>query len=310
MPQKKKFRFAVQAGFAENGQEWRELARRVEGLGYSVMSMPDHFGRQWAAMPALATVAAVTSTLRVATMVLGNDYRHPVVCAKEAATLDVLSEGRLELGIGAGWMRDEYEQAGIAYPSAATRLDRLTESVRILKGLWQDAPFSFEGEHYQISNLDGQPKPVQRPHPPIVMGGGGKRMLRLAAQEANTVNLALRSTTDGKVDNASVTAEAVLQQAGWVWEAAKDRAEQPELGIYVWYVEVTDTPRAAAEEQAGGAFPTADSLLATPHALIGSIDSMCDLLQQRREQLGISYIAVQATAMDKLAPVVARLSGT
>jgi probable F420-dependent oxidoreductase len=207
-------------------------------------------------------------------------------------------------------MRDEYEQAGIAYTSAATRLDRLAESVGILKGLWRDEPFSFEGEHYRISNLDGQPKPVQRPHPPIMMGGGGKRMLTLAAQEANTVNLALRSTAEGKVDNASVTLEAVRQQIGWVHEAATGRAEPPELGIYVWYVEVTDNPRAVAEEQAGGAFPTPDSLLATPHALIGSVDGIVETLQQRRDEFGLSYIAVQAVAMDKLAPVVQRLAGT
>src|SRR5215469_6245 len=185
----RRFRFAVQVGHTATGQEWADLAREAESLGYASLSMPDHFGEQFAVGPALAAAAAATTTLRIGTLVYDNDYRHPVVLAKEAATLDVLSGGRLELGLGAGWQTTDYEQSGIPCDPVGVRIDRMVEGLRVLKGLMADGPFSFQGEHYAVAGLDGLPKPVQRPHPPVLIGGGGRRILGIAGREADIVGI-------------------------------------------------------------------------------------------------------------------------
>src|SRR6478752_116965 len=202
----RKFRFAVIAPRSGSGKELTELARKAEALGYSSFFVPDHFiEHDLAPTVALAHVAAVTDTLRVGPLVLGNDYKHPVVLARELATLDMLSDGRLELGIGAGWMTADYEKAGMPLDRPGVRIARLAESIAILKGLFADGPFTFHGEHYRVSELDGQPKPVQRPHPPFVIGGGGPKVLALAAQEAQIVgvNANLRSGDGNSSDAAS-----------------------------------------------------------------------------------------------------------
>lgn len=180
MPHPRTFRFGVQIASAGSAQEWADLARRAEELGYSSVFMPDHFGEQLAPVPALMAAADATTDLRIGALVFGNDYKHPVVLAKEAATLDVLSGGRFEFGIGAGWMNTDYEESGIQHDRPGVRIDRLAESVQICKGLFGEDPVTFEGEHYRISGLNGMPKPVQRPHPPVLIGGGGKRVLSLA----------------------------------------------------------------------------------------------------------------------------------
>ena len=172
-----------------SAEDWAEKARKIEDLGFSTLFIPDHFGDQFAPLIALATAAAATKTLRLGTLVLDNDFRHPLMLAKELATLDVLSNGRVEAGVGAGWMTTDYEFSGIPYDSPGVRIEKLKETLAILKGLWGDEAFSFAGKHYNITNHDGTPKPAQKPHPPLLVGGGGKRVLRLAAREADIVGV-------------------------------------------------------------------------------------------------------------------------
>jgi len=173
---------------ADSHAQYRDGARQWEDLGYSTLFVPDHFvDHPLAPIPAMAMVAEATERLRIGSLVLGNDYKHPVVLAREAATLDLLSDGRLELGVGAGWMTADYEKAGMPLDPPGVRVDRLAESLTVLKGLFADQPFSFDGKHYQITDLDGSPKPVQRPGPPIIVGGGGERPhLRQDARSATS----------------------------------------------------------------------------------------------------------------------------
>ena len=217
MPQDRRFRFGCIVRDTKSAKDFTELARRVEASGFSTLFVPDHFiDHQLAPTVALAHAAAVTDTLRVGPLVLGNDYKHPVVLAREAATLDLLSDGRLELGIGAGWMTADYEKAGMPLDRPGVRIARLAESITILKGLFADGAFSFTGEHYTVTDLDGQPKPVQQPHPPFIVGGGGPKILALAATEAQIVgiNANLRSGDGTSPDAAhSLTSAATDAEA-------------------------------------------------------------------------------------------------
>ena len=183
------FRFGVQEHSATSGSAWRDKARLMESLGYQALYLPDHFGDQLGPIAALMAAADATTTLRMGSLVFDNDYRHPAVLAKEVASLDLLSDGRFDLGLGAGWMASDYEQAGIPFDSPGVRIERMEEGLAIIKGLLAGGKFSFTGKHYRITSLEGTPSPVQKPHPPIVLGGGGRRMLRLAAREADIVNV-------------------------------------------------------------------------------------------------------------------------
>jgi probable F420-dependent oxidoreductase len=308
----RRFRFAVQASSAATGQEWTALAREAESLGYSVLSMPDHFGDQFAPAPALAAAAAATTTLRIGALVFDNDYRHPVVLAKEAATLDVLSGGRLELGLGAGWLTTDYEQSGIACDPIGVRIDRMVEGVRVLKGLMGEGAFSFQGEHYTVTGLDGRPKPVQRPHPPVLIGGGGRRILSIAGREADIVGIGanLRSGHIGPHLVENVTADATARKVGWVREAAGDRFDQLELGMQVFLFTQTDDRVAAATGIAQFMETSVEEVLRAPIVLIGNEREVVDQLQRQREAYGVSYLAVTADSMRAFAPIVARLAGT
>ncbi|MGH9824912.1 MAG: TIGR03621 family F420-dependent LLM class oxidoreductase, partial [Blastocatellia bacterium] len=186
---KKKFRFGAQVAGPASAKGWREKAQAIEAAGYSTLFLPDHFEDMLAPFSALMCAADATSTLRVGTLVFDNDFRHPAVLAKEAATLDLLSGGRVELGMGAGWMITDYEKAGMTYDPVGVRISRLEESLAIVKGLFAVGEFSFSGNHYKVTGFDGLPKPVQKPHPPILIGGGGKRILSLAAREADIVKV-------------------------------------------------------------------------------------------------------------------------
>src|SRR2546428_1826024 len=188
-PHPKPFRFGVQEHSAPSAKAWRDTARRVESLGYKALYLPDHFGHQLGPIAALLAAADATTTLRVGSLVFDNDYRHPVVLAKEAATLDLLSDGRLDLGIGAGWMVSDYEQAGIPFDSPGIRIERLAEAIAIIKKFFAGGEFSFQGKHYSINGIEGAPSPVQKPHPPLLLGGGGRKMLQLAAREADIVHV-------------------------------------------------------------------------------------------------------------------------
>ena len=238
-----------------SGKEFTELARRAEATGFSTLFVPDHFvDHELAPTVALAHAAAVTDTLRIGPLVLGNDYKHPVVLAREVGTLDLLSNGRLELGIGAGWMTVDYEKAGIPLDSPGVRIARLAESIAVIKGLLGDGPFTFEGEYYRVTDLDGQPKPVQRPHPPFIVGGGGPKILALAAREAEIVgiNANLRSGDGNTPDAAqSLTSAATDAKLASLRAAAGPRFDDLEIQTLVGFVHVADDTSAIVDAIAG-----------------------------------------------------------
>ena len=306
------FRFGVQASRAANRSAWVELARRVEAHGYSTLTMPDHFGDQLAPLPALMAAADATTTLRVGSLVLDNDYKHPVVLAKELATMDVLSDGRLEIGLGAGWMRTDYDSAGLPYDRAGVRIDRFEEGLAVVKGLFAEGAFTLEGAHYQVRNLDGLPKPIQRPSPPILIGGGGPRVLGIAARQADIVGI------NGTIASGTVDAEALATMSGpaveeklaIVREAAGDRMADIELNVRAFFVAITnDRNKTVGDVAAMIGFEPAQ-ILETPFALIGTADQLADDLVERRERWGFSYVIVGADDVEPFAPVVAALSGT
>lgn len=304
------FRFGVQGRHMGPRQAWLDSLRRVEDAGYSSYLVLDHFVRGLDPVAALGAAAIATSTLRLGSMVFDNDFRHPAVLAKAAATIDVLSDGRLELGIGAGWLKEEYEQTGIPFDPPGLRIDRMIETVRFLKQVFTEDEVSFAGQHYTMTGLKMPPRPVQQPHPPIVIGGGSKRILSVAGREADIVGLTTRALPNGLKDVADMTAEATQRKIGWVRDAAGDRFDDLELTVMVSDVVVTDDRMATAERIASAMGVTAAEVLASPQILIGSVDSMVEDLQQRREEFGLSYIVVLDTNMEKLAPVVTRLAGT
>jgi probable F420-dependent oxidoreductase len=311
MTHDRKFRFGIQAATAASGAEWAALARKVEDLGYSSLMIPDHFGDQWAPIPALTAAGLATTTLRVGALVFDNDYRHPVVLAKEAATLDVLSGGRLELGLGAGWMNTDYEQSGIVQDRAGVRVERMQEAIAVLKGCFAPGAFSFEGAHYKITGFDGLPKPVQRPGPPLLIGGGGQRVLSIAAREADIVGVN-PSIPSGAIDASAArtgVARETDRKLSWIRAAAGDRYADIELNMLVFAVNVTaDRTRALAQLAAMFGADAAD-MDDFPHTLFGTVEQICEQLQQARERWDVSYWIVQADAIDAMAPVVAALSG-
>jgi len=313
MTKQRAFRFGLQASKAASGREWVELARKVEDLGYSTLSMPDHFvNEEFAPVPALAAAAAATSTLRVGTLVFDNDYKHPVVLAKEAATIDVLSDGRLEFGLGAGWQKTDYDASGIAYDEPGVRVSRFEEGLAVMRGLWGDGPFSFEGDFYRITEMNGFPKPVQRPGPPVLIGGGSKRVLRIAGREADIVgiNPSLRAGEVTAETGRDAAEESYLQKVEWVREGAGDRFDDIELHVLVFVCIVTDDRDAMFEAMAPGFGLTPDAAAHVPLALVGTESQIIETLQERREKYGISYVTVQGDAVDTLAPIVAKLAGT
>ena len=307
-----KFRFGIQTSRADSAAEWVAKARQIEDLGYSTLFVPDHFNDQFAPVPALMAAADATSTLRLGTMVLDNDYRHPLVLAKEMATLDLLSGGRLELGLGAGWMRTDYEQSGIPYDRPGVRIRRFEEGLQIIKGLFADGPFSFSGEFYNITDHDALPKPVQKPHPPILVGGGGRRILSIAAREADIVGVNF-SLAEGEVNPAVAatgTADATREKVAWIREAAGERLGDIELNVTVFVCIVTDDREAMAERVGGGFGLSPDEVKATPHVLVGTVDQIAEDLEQRRDEFGFSYVVLSGDVFEAMAPVVKRLAGT
>jgi probable F420-dependent oxidoreductase len=309
----RRFRFGVIVPKTDSAQEFAEVARRAEALGYSTLYVPDHFVEHpLAPIPALATAAAVTTTLRVGPLVLGNDYKHPVVLAREAATIDLLSDGRLELGIGAGWMTVDYEKAGLPLDRPGVRIARLAESIAILKGLFADGPFSFRGEHYTITELDGEPKPVQRPHPPFVIGGGGPKVLALAAREAQIVgvNANLRSGDGNSSDAASsLTSARTDEKIRWLRDAAGAHFDDLEIQTLVGFVHFTEDRTGIVEAMANSFGVPVDDAVMAPVTLVGSESQIVELLEARRERWQMSYTVIPHEAMTQFAPVVAKLAG-
>lgn len=306
------FRFGVQLSGLSSAALWRETARRIEDLGYSTATMPDHFTPQLAPMPALQAIADATTTLRVGALVFDNDYKHPVVLAKEIATMDLLSDGRVEVGLGAGWMASDYQQSGIHYDSPRLRVDRFEEAIAVLRGCFAPGPFSFAGTHYQISNYDATPSPVQQPGPPLLIGGGGRRVLSIAAREADIIGINATLTTGevGPEAFTTMTSQAVDDKVQIVRTAAGQRINEIEMNIRVFMATITNN---AADTISGLAQMLAvdtEMIANSPFALIGSVDQIINRLQERREKWGFSYVIVGEENIDDFAPVVSRLAGT
>ncbi len=306
------FRFGVNLRTAASRAEWADKARRVEDLGYSTLTVPDHFLEIVTPMPAIVSAAAATTRLRVGTLVLNNDFRHPVLLAREAALVDLLSDGRLQLGLGAGYMRSEYEQAGLPFDRGGVRVERLAESVTIVKALLRGESVTFSGRHYRVTDHTIHPRPLQQPHPPILVGGNGPRILALAAREADIVALTGVTFSQGGTgrDFSGFTAEGADERLRWIRDAAGPRLAQIELNALVQRVLVTDDRRKTAEELAGQWPPlTSEAVLGSPFVLIGTMSQLVDALRERRERWGISYYVVFEPVMEAFAPVVARLAG-
>jgi probable F420-dependent oxidoreductase len=314
MPHPRRFRFGVQAARAGSRDEWIALARRAESLGYDTLFVPDHFSDQLGPVPALMAAADATTTLRVGTLVFANDYYQPAVLAKEVATLDVLSGGRVEFGLGAGWMTSDYDQSGIPLDSPGVRVERFEEAIAVYKGLFGDGPLTHDGAHYRITNLDGLPKPVQRPHPPLLIGAGGRRMIGIAAREADIVgvNPNLKAGVIGADAAADATAAATDRKLEWLRADAGTRFDEIELNTLLFAVQITESRDATqtAAEMIGGLFGLSPAeALEVPHALLGTVDEVCERLEVRRDRWGFSYTVVQADALEAMAPVIGRLAG-
>jgi probable F420-dependent oxidoreductase len=318
------FRFGFTGGASSKRKRLLESARAVEALGYSTFGLADHFVRPFAPLIAGQAVADSTTTLRVTQTVLAQDFRQPAVLAKELATLDVLSEGRVQIGLGAGWLRQEYEDAGMRFDPAPVRIARLEETAIILKGLLADGPFTFCGDHYTINALEGRPTPVQRPRPPIMIGGGGKNVLSVAARQADIVQL-MPSNRGGKtsLDPSQFSAPAIEEKIGWIRAAAGDRFPEIELSAQLLECSVTDRPdehlsdlatriAGVIEHMGGGRIDLGEEDLSnSPIVAVGSLDDVCDKLIDTRARFGISYFAAPIDGRpDVMAPVIERLAGT
>ena len=284
------------------------FARHVEDSGYHTLVMPDHFGARFALAPALVLAAEATSKLRVGSLVYDNDFHHPALLAQEVASIDLLTDGRFEFGLGAGWLRSEYDAAGIPFDDGGTRVERMAEAVHLVKALFTATPVTYQGRHYRLTGLTGSAKPAQQPHPPILIGGGGRRLLTLAGKEADIISVMPRSKRDGSgLEDADVSPEAFIRKVGWIRDAAGNRFARIELNTLVQTVVITDHPRAAAEPLAKEYQIAAEQVFETPLVLIGSVDQIVKNLEQRRERFGLSYITVFEKDLENMARVIGRL---
>jgi probable F420-dependent oxidoreductase len=321
----RRFRFGVQAFEATTAEEWFDVVRRAEGLGYSTLFSSDHYfgpgpiseatGHRpvgMAPLTSIAMAAAVTSELRVGCRVFACDFHHPVVLAKEMATLDALSDGRLEVGLGAGWVRDEYDGLGVPMASPGTRIAKLGEYVDVLRAHWSGEQIDVHGEHVSVHGFAGSPPPVQSPGPPIMIGGGAPRILGLAGRLADIVSINFNNAS-GRLGSSSVLgsgADATVEKLGWIRDGAGDRFGEIEIEIGAYFVAVGDDAASQLDAMATRFGVDAEQFATHPHGLFGSVDQICETLQDRRERYGISYVTVAERYLDAFAPVVARLAGT
>jgi probable F420-dependent oxidoreductase len=308
----RQFRFGVQVSQAGSAAEWRDKARKYEDLGYSTLFMPDHFGQELAPLPAIAMAAAHTTTLRVGSLVFDNDYKHPAILAKEIATIDRLTDGRVELGIGAGWMKTDYDALGLPYDPPAVRVDRFEEALHIVKQCFTGEEFSYNGEHYRIEKYASWPTPVQQPGPPILIGGGGKRVLSIAGREADIIgiNPNLRA---GEI-NADAARDSLKEQTDrkiqWVKDAAGARWNDIEIQMRFFVCKITDDRMGLATAMAPMFGVGPEEALESGSALVGNESEVIEQLHRRREEWGLSYVVVGDENVDEFAPVVAKLAGS
>ncbi len=312
MSKKRPFRFGVALTGASSRQEWIDKVRHVEDLGYGTVQLPDHLIDQFSPAAALMLAAEASPTLRLGTCVFDNNFRHLAILAKEVATLDVLSGGRVELGLGAGWQEVEYRQAGIPFDAASVRVGRYEEAIHILKKLFADGPVTYSGQYYNLNGLESLPKPVQRPHPPFMLAGGSKRTLSIAGREADIVTINPKVLPDGNnIDMQDATLAATHKKIAWIREAAGERFDEIELSILVLGVVRTSGEALPDTLQATGvgALIAGDQPLQGIYVLAGSVDQLCEQVQANREHFGLSYISVFEKDMEAFAPVVERLVG-
>jgi probable F420-dependent oxidoreductase len=312
MPHVRPFRFGIITDGTPTREEWITRAREAEDLGYSTLLLPDHYTNEFFPVASLMAAADATKTLRIGTLVYNNDLRHPVLLAKEVAALDMLSGGRFELGIGAGWNRPEYDQVGVPFERAGLRIERLEEAVQILKQSFSDEPVDFTGKHYSVTNLNVTPKPIQRPHPPIVMGGGGKKLLSLAAREADGIGLHVKVNDNGTVDATENIEDTLAEKVRWIREAAGERFSSIELNILISGFALAQNQQEAAKQyirERKLTDATVEQVLANPYVMLGTIEQMIERIQLWRERLGVSYLVIRAEYMRAFAPVVTQLAG-
>jgi probable F420-dependent oxidoreductase len=310
MAQPRPFRFGVSAHTAESAAAWRRFCRRVEDQGYATLHLPDHANDQLSPIPALAVAAEATTSLRVGPLVIDNDFRNPVLLAKELATVDLLSGGRLEWGMGAGWLPSDYERTGIPYDQPGVRLRRMKESIRLMQQLFAGDEVTHHGRRYRATGAVGTPAPVQRPHPPLLVGGQGRRLLTFAARRADIVGIGPSLASHPMMGDRRVTmSEAFDQQVGWIAAASAARPAPPERHVMTFPAIVTPDRDGVVAGMARTQGRDPDELLAAPHTLVGSVEQICDTLEERRARWSVSYWSVAATAAEAFAPVVARLAG-
>ena len=303
------FRFGVMSSSDQSGEAWVAFARRVEELGYSTLLVTDHLGRQLSPIAALAAAATATTGLRLGTYVLANDYRHPLMMAREAATLDLLSGGRFELGIGAGWKVEDYRMLGLPYDPPPRRVDRLTEALPLVARLLAGETIDHEGPHYRLGGTAVFPRPVQQPRPPILVGAGGPRMLRLAAREADIVAMQPQFDPRGRPMIRQATEGATAAKVAILRKAAGPRFEHLELNVIVADAGLVGHGRPARESLITAGKSVATGLIGTPYVLYGTLGGLRDRLLRRRDRLGISYYALPRHSMEAMAPLVAELAG-
>ena len=303
------FRFAVQQASAKSGERWIALARRAESLGYDVLVMPDHLGRQLSPFAALSAAAAATTRLRVGAFVFANDYRHPLILAREAASLDLLSNGRLEIGLGAGWKTSDYRQLGMEYNPASKRIDRLAEATPLIKRLLAGETVTHRGEHYQLDRASVGVEPVQKPRPPLAIGAGGPRMLKLAAREADIVGLVPGFDAHGRIHLRQATESATARKIALIRDAAGDRFERLEINMWLGDAGLVGSGNSLVGSVAAAARWAPTAIYGSPYLLYGTLDSVRERLLRRRDKFGISYYTIPGHAMESMAPLVEALAG-
>lgn len=307
------FRFGVSYSSLPS-DSWREEVRRVESLGYSSIFWPDHFGDQWEPTAALAAVAAATESLRVGTLVYDVDYRHPVVLAKAAATIQLLSGGRHEFGIGAGWMETDYREAGIPYDRPRVRIQRLGEALEVIRSMWTNDKTSFDGAHYRIADVARAAPLPEGASPKILIGGGGPRILKLAGKHADIVGINPtmvegRITSDTPADSAP---ERVREKVGWVRQGAEEAGRDPEvieLNSLTFVVAITDKPQGVRDALAASSGMSVEQVADCPLFLTGSASEIRERLEKRREETGISYVVIQGRDRDVLESFAEHVAG-
>ena len=299
-------RFGVEMMGPFDGMSWADSVREVESMGYSTLFAPDHLDEGYGPITAMATAAMATTTLKVATAVLAADFRNPAVLARELASIDLLSHGRLEIGIGAGYQVNDYSGSGIVMDRPGIRVDRMMEHVAVLRGLFADGPLDFAGQHYRISGLDGSPKPFRPGGPPVLIAGGGRRLLTFAAQHADIIGVNPSLPTSAA--RPSRLPASMDEKFSWIRAAAGPRLRELEFHAWLRFAGITDSARAEAESLAGmfGAGP--EEVLASPVVLMGSVAEIVDRLHERRERWGYTYYTVQQPAARPFTAVLAALT--